>query len=100
MYTLVERGWGGQGDGDGVPLPHIIRAEISSYTAHPARKFPRCLVVQRTVWTLLVVVLPPSFDLGPGVGQCGELVRIQALMAQSAVETLHVSVLHEAARLP
>ena len=40
-------------------------------------------VVQRTAWTLFVVILPPSFDLSSCVTETGEPVRVQAFIAQA-----------------
>jgi hypothetical protein len=51
------------------------------------------------VRTLLVVILPPGFDLPSCVPQTGEPVRIQAFVAQAAVEAIHVGILHRLARL-
>lgn len=43
---------------------------------------------QGGVRTALVVVPPPRLDLAPRVGQRQELVRVQALVMQAAVERL------------
>ncbi len=51
------------------------------------------------VRTLLVVILPPGFDLSSCVAQTGEPVRVQAFIAQSTVEALYVRILHRLARL-
>src|ERR1700730_17903815 len=56
-------------------------------------------VVQRTVWTFFVVILPPSFDLSSRVTQTGEPVRVQAFIAQATVEALYVGILHRLAGL-
>jgi hypothetical protein len=51
------------------------------------------------MWTLLVVILPPIFDLSPCIAQTREPVGIQAFVSQSAVEALSQSVLCRLARL-
>ena len=56
-------------------------------------KLCRRQVVQRTVGTLFVVIPSPTFDLSPRVSQAGEPVRIEAFVAQSAVEAFCVGVL-------
>ena len=43
--------------------------------------------------TLSVVFLPPSFDLLLGLGERGEVMLVQALVPQLAVETLDEAVL-------
>ena len=62
----------------------------------PARRPP---LPTRLAWTALVVVPPPRLDLAPRVGQRQEPVRVQALVAQAAVEALDVGVLVGLARL-
>jgi hypothetical protein len=49
--------------------------------------------------TVLVVILPPGFDLSSCVTQTGKPVRIQAFIAQSTVEALYVGVLYRLAGL-
>src|SRR5438105_764942 len=51
------------------------------------------------MWTFLVVILPPIFDLSPCIAQTREPVRIQAFVAQSSVEAFGKSVLCWLARL-
>ena len=46
----------------------------------------------------MVIVLPPAFDLPAGVEQIPEPARIQALLAQPAVEAFDVRILHRLAR--
>jgi hypothetical protein len=48
---------------------------------------------------LLVIILPPSFDLSSGVPQTGEPVRLQAFITHASVEALHVGILHRLDRL-
>jgi hypothetical protein len=48
---------------------------------------------------LLVVVLVPRLDNGPGLGHRGEPVLVEALVPQLAVEALDEGVLHRLARL-
>jgi hypothetical protein len=79
---------------------------MSSNTDHPLSScshLHRCpcefcgrQVVERTVRTVFVVILSPSFNLSPGVTQTGEPVCVQAFIAQAAV---HVGVLHRLAWL-
>src|SRR5215472_1202106 len=58
------------------------------------RKFFRRAICQAAVRALLIVVDPPCFDLAPGIGQILKPVRIQALVAEPAIETLDETVLH------
>src|SRR5438132_1029607 len=62
-------------------------------------KLCRRHVVQRTVWTLLIVILPPSFDLSSCITQTGEPVRVQTFIPQPAVEAFYVRVLYGLSRL-
>src|SRR5277367_1090457 len=48
---------------------------------------------------MLIVVLAPSLDLAPGVGQVLEPVRIQALVAKAAIEAFDETVLRRLAWL-
>lgn len=52
------------------------------------RKFCWCLVIQRTVWPLLVVVPAPGCDQDTGLGQTRKPMVIQTLVPESAIETL------------
>lgn len=54
--------------------------------------FDRRQPAKRCVRTALVVVSPLGLDLGSGVLQRQEPVRVQALVPQAAVERLHESV--------
>ena len=56
-------------------------------------------VLQAAVRTLLVVVLLPLRDLFPRIGQIAEPVFVQALIAKTPVETLHVTILHRSSGL-
>src|SRR3974377_2196980 len=47
----------------------------------------------------MVVVLPPSLDLSPRVAETCEPVGIQTFIAQAAVESLGIGILHWLARL-
>jgi hypothetical protein len=58
----------------------------------------RAVSSQRTVRTLLVVILP-GFDLAPCVAQTSEPVGIQAFISQPTVEAFYVGVLHRLAGL-
>src|SRR5438067_9551380 len=51
------------------------------------------------VWTLLIVILPPSFDLSSCITQTGEPVRVQTFIPQPAVEAFYVRVLYGLSRL-
>jgi hypothetical protein len=51
------------------------------------------------VWTFLVVILPPSFDLSPRITQTGEPVRVQTFIPQPAIEAFCVGVLYRLAWL-
>src|SRR6185295_13244768 len=46
-----------------------------------------------------IVFLSPCRDLHPSIGQIVKQVGVQTLIAQPAVETLHVAVLHRPSRL-
>lgn len=48
--------------------------------------------------TALIIIPSPGLDLGPRVGQRQEPVRVQALVAQAAVERLHERVVGGLAR--
>src|ERR1700683_2518116 len=48
---------------------------------------------------LLIVILPPGFDLPPRIPQTGEPVRVQAFIALSPVETFHIGILYRLSRL-
>jgi len=58
------------------------------------RELLRRAIAQGTVRALLVVVLTPVFDQGAGFRQHREPVLIEAFVANLAVETLHIGVLH------
>src|SRR5262249_35302262 len=51
-------------------------------------------VPERAVGTILVVVESPGFDLLPSVGQRGELLDVQAFVAQTTVEAFDECVFH------
>ena len=51
------------------------------------------------MWTLLIVILPPSFDLSSCITQTGEPVRVQTFIPQPAVEAFYVRVLYGLSRL-
>src|ERR1700735_5639915 len=52
-------------------------------------KFCGRQVVQRTVRTLLIVILPPAFNLSSRVTETREPVRVQTFISEPAVETFH-----------
>ena len=52
-----------------------------------------CQVSQTAVRPLLVVVEAPLFNHPPSFGQAHEPVQVQALVAQSTIETLHECIL-------
>ena len=56
-------------------------------------------VAQAAVWPPLVVILAPVRDDPPGLEQVLEPADAKALLAQLAVETLHVGVLRGLSRL-
>ena len=58
-----------------------IGAEQSS-RIDPGLGWSQSKGIQRTVWTLFVVVTPPSFDLSPCIAETGETVGIQTFVAQ------------------
>jgi hypothetical protein len=45
------------------------------------------------MWTLLVVILPPAFDLSSWIAQADEPVGVQEFIPQPAVEAFYVGVL-------
>jgi hypothetical protein len=51
------------------------------------------------VWAFFVVLHPPLFDLLLRIPNVQEPIRIQTFITESAVEALHVSVLHGRAGL-
>lgn len=53
----------------------------------------RRAIVQRRVRTFAIVVIAPGSDLAPCVEQVAEPTRVQAFLAQAAVETFDVGVL-------
>jgi len=56
-------------------------------------KLVRCEPVQARVRSECVVVAPPFFDDPSGLGQVGEEVLVEALVAQLAIEALDEAVL-------
>ena len=46
------------------------------------------------MWAMVIVVLAPSRDQIPGVAQVGEQMLVEALVAQTAIETFDEAVLH------
>src|SRR5208283_1217519 len=56
-------------------------------------------VAQRTVRTFAVVLAPPACQRASYVVEGAEPAHVETLVAQPAVEALHVAVLHRAARL-
>lgn len=62
-------------------------------------KFSLSLVIQRWMWTILVIVLPPVINRFPGVNYIAEPVLIQALISKSPVKTFNKSVPGRFARL-
>jgi hypothetical protein len=55
-------------------------------------------IAQRAVWSVIVVVLSPCFNLLPGTFKRQKSVFVQTLGATSAVERLDESVIREFAR--
>ena len=49
--------------------------------------------------TLLIVILPPAFNLSSRVTETREPVRVQTFISEPAVETFHKGILHRLARL-
>jgi hypothetical protein len=62
------------------------------------RELRRGKVPERAVRPHLVVVLPPGFDDLAGLIQTDKPMLVQTLVAELAVEALHVGVLHRLAR--
>ena len=58
-----------------------------------------CLQVQRPVWSLAVVVVPPVLEDHPALAQRVEQLTVQTLGPKPAIEALHVAVLPRAARI-
>ena len=70
------------------------------FSISPARsKFRWCLVIQRRMWTALVIILPPVINRFHGVNNIAEPVLIQAFIANASVKTINKSVLGRLARL-
>src|SRR6266481_1092273 len=76
-----------------------LAAVFSTVPGRGFCKLFRCTIAERRVRTALVVVLTPCFDRLPGLRQAAEPVFIEALVPQSSIETLHVSVLHRSSGL-
>jgi hypothetical protein len=75
-----------------------IRRSFSGFQSRRSSVFVRRLPAKRCVRAALVVVLPPGLDLGPGVCQGQEPVRVQALIAKPSIERLHEGVVGRLAR--
>src|ERR1700683_2435786 len=56
-------------------------------------------VVERAVWAVTVVLLPRARHAAPYIIKAAEPVRVEALVAQSSVEALDMSILHRPAGL-
>ncbi len=67
--------------------------------APAARRFCWRYIAQRTMRTLLVVILSPGFDLALCMAETCEPVRIQTFIPQPAVEAFYVGVLYRLAWL-
>ena len=80
-------------------FPRVSSVWPASAAASCSCKLCRRHVVQRTVWTLLIVILPPSFDLSSCITHTGEPVRVQTFIPQPAVEAFYVRVLYGLSRL-
>jgi hypothetical protein len=64
------------GAGDGVPCSSsLVLAFLMPHLRLCPCKLCRRQVVQRTVWTLFVVILPPGFDLSPCVASSRSDIR-------------------------
>jgi len=64
----------------------------------PFCKDSRRPIVERTVWSHVVVVIPPFEELCLRLLQCCEPLDVEAFVAESAVETLDKPVLHGPSR--
>lgn len=56
-------------------------------------KVDRALVAQPAVWPQVIVAVPEVFNDDAGVGRCPELLAVEALVPESAVEAFHKAVL-------
>lgn len=77
------------------PCSSLLNACVSRLCANAAGG----QVVQRSVRTLLFVIVSPALDLLSRVLERDRPVGTQAFVAQSSVETLHLGVLHGLAPL-
>src|SRR5437868_5966654 len=75
-------------------MPRGLNAEHE-----PLTKLVRSLPGQRAVWASPIVVQPPRLHDGPGIGQAGEPMLVQALVAWLAVEALDEPFLARLARI-
>lgn len=73
-------------------IAHAGLALAPTRGARFSGKLGRRQVVERAVWTFLLVVNPPCLDLFPGIPDMGEPVLIQALVAEFTVEAFDTSV--------
>ena len=63
------------------------------------RKLSGSEISQRTMWPLVVVIAPPSFDLAARVGQRDEPVGVQAFFTQAPIKAFDETVLHRFSRV-
>jgi len=61
-------------------------------------KLRGCKPVEARVWSLGIVVDPPSFDDSAGFSETGEQMFVKEFVAQSAIEGLDEAVLRRLAR--
>jgi hypothetical protein len=58
----------------------------------------RAQITQRTEWLICIAVSPPCFNLLAGIRQRNKDLCVQAFVAQSAVKTFNVGIVHWFAR--
>src|SRR5215469_17475608 len=91
----------GAGDGAESPASHHLCTSLRScpHLHYCPGKLQRRQIVQRTMRSLLVVILPPVFDFSARIAQTCEPVRVQTFISKPTIEALRVSVLDRLARL-
>jgi hypothetical protein len=88
---------------DGGPETRQRKLERSGFCAGPHPLTLGCELVrrqvsERAVWSALIVIMPPHFDLRSRIVERRELVHVQALIAESSVERLNEGIFHRFAR--
>src|SRR5437764_6907085 len=73
-------------------VDHILTSHVGSLPGRRRSKFLGCQPPQGSVRTALIVMPPPRLDLALRVRQRQEPVRVEAFVAQTAVERLYKGV--------